>query len=139
MPTALAHPCVDGCPLDARTCPHHGRHARAAANDRRRGNFRQRGYTTRWDHHRKTFIDEQFRLEVPRAGLCGARLPGALTTNDSECARLGVIVAGRVADHIEPVTGPDDPTFWELTALQFLCARCDAAKRAREQRAGIHR
>ncbi len=103
--------------------------------DDRRGTAHQRGYTARWARHRQHFLDEQFRLNVPRAGLCGARLPGAAMTQDSECQTSGLITLGQVADHILPVSGPNDPTFYVLTALQWLCAPCHDKKRQRERHA----
>jgi 5-methylcytosine-specific restriction protein A len=136
VPSALLRACGSfGCP-NHQPCPTHGRRTRVKQWDDRRGTASSRGYGSKWGRQRALFISEQFRLSVPRAGLCGARLPGAPRTDDSECARLGLIVAGLVADHIVPVTGPNDPTFWNLDALQFLCARCDAVKRQRESRGG---
>jgi hypothetical protein len=44
-----------------------------------------------------------------------ARLPGAPLTDDSLCAKEGRIELGVVVDHIDPVTGPNDPTFYQPT------------------------
>lgn len=129
MPHVLASACaIFGCP-ERQPCP---LHHRAPAI----GTASARGYGARWRRHRERFRSEQFRQGVPRAGLCGARLRGAPLTHDSACAAAGLIVAGVVADHIVPVTGPDDPSFFDLMALQFLCITCDAMKRQREAQHG---
>jgi hypothetical protein len=39
-----------------------------------------------------------------------------------------------VVDHITPVTGKDDPTFYEGAGHQSLCDPCHQAKRQRESR-----
>jgi 5-methylcytosine-specific restriction endonuclease McrA len=42
-------------------------------------------------------------------------------------------------DHIVPVTGPDDPRFWDMSNHQALCSRahgCHDRKRQREGRTG---
>lgn len=54
-------------------------------------------------------------------------------THDSVCAAKGLIVPGRVVDHIIPVTGPDDPRFYDQANHQYLCDRCHNAKRNRER------
>jgi 5-methylcytosine-specific restriction endonuclease McrA len=59
-------------------------------------------------------------------------MPEAPGSKDSICAALGLSVPGVVADHIRPVTGPDDPSFYKYESLQLLCRTCDAAKRQRE-------
>jgi len=133
MPSALKRACVYGCPEDARTCQTHGRQAKQRTYNQARGTRTQQGYGTRWDKHRAWWLDELFRLEVPRAGLCGARLLGAHLTTDSECQEHGLIVQGTVADHISPVFSADDPTFYDPLALQLLCVHCDAKKRRRER------
>ena len=35
-------------------------------------------------------------------------------------------------DHVIPVTGPDDPKFWDTANLQSLCRRCHSRKTAVE-------
>src|SRR5262249_11571900 len=101
----------------------------------RHGSSTSRGYGTKWQSFRTWYLREMQRLDVSRAGLCGARLPGAPLTDDSVCAREGRIEPGIVVDHGDPVTGPHDPTFFEPKALQLLCHRCHNAKRQREGRA----
>jgi len=127
------------CPNDATTCPDHGRTATAKAYDKRRGTASSRGYGGRWRRYAQWYRDELSRLNVPRAGLCGSRLPGAPETNDSRCAAKGRITYGRVVDHIQPVSGPDDPRFFDSTNMQLLCDGvtghgCHDAKRQREVR-----
>lgn len=141
MPAALPRACVGTCPNDGRTCPQHSRSAQLKAYDRRRGTAHQRGYTTsRWVPFTRWYRDEQIRLGVSRAGLCGSRLPGAPETADSVCAQHGLTTYGRVLDHIRPVTGPDDPQFYDITNLQLLCdgagmgLGCHDRKRQRERR-----
>lgn len=136
MPTSLPRACVYGCQQNGKTCEKHGRKAIAKARDDRRGSAASRGYGSRWREYRSWYLAELLRLDVPRAGLCGARLPGAPLTHDSQCAERGYITVGTVVDHIIPVRGPDDQTFYLPTAHQLLCARCHDAKRQREGQAG---
>jgi 5-methylcytosine-specific restriction protein A len=134
MPMRPARACSEfGCP-NIEPCAAHGRKARAKAYDRWRGTASSRGYGARWAAYRQWYLHELIRLHVPRAALCGSRLPGAPETRDSECAQLGAIVAATVVDHIRPVTGPNDPTFYEPTAHQALCERCHNRKRQTERR-----
>lgn len=77
-----------------------------------RPNFRQRGYTSRWDAFAK-----QIKAERP---LC------------ARCQERGVTTAGYAVDHIRPVTGPDDPTFFDPAAVQVLCRACHSEKTAAE-------
>jgi 5-methylcytosine-specific restriction endonuclease McrA len=48
----------------------------------------------------------------------------------------GFIVLGTVVDHIVPVTGPDDPKFYDAGNHQLLCHHCHNVKRQREQQQG---
>jgi hypothetical protein len=138
VPNALAKAChVYGCP-HPEPCPVHGRSVRQQQYDDRRGSARARGYDREWDQFRLWHLTECFRLEVPRVGLCGSRLPGAPATEDSECARLGLITPARVLDHITPITGPTDPRRLDPTNLQWLCdgvtgRGCHDRKRQRER------
>lgn len=109
-----------------------GKRGKCAAHVRKSG--AAGGYDYPWKKTRQAFIAEQIRLRVPRATQCGARLPGARLTTDSECAVLNRIRSGLIADHIDPVSGKDDPRFHVLTELQFLCRECDQKKRQRESR-----
>lgn len=134
MPSSLPRACRPGCPHPAQSCPEHGRKAKAKFYDTRRGSASSRGYGARWRQYRTWFLAELLRLNVPRAGLCGSRLPGTPPTHDSQCALEQRIVEGTVVDHIVPVTGPDDQAFYLPTAHQLLCAHCHDAKRQRESR-----
>ena len=135
MPKALAKAChVLGCRHD-QPCPVHGRSVAAA----RHPSATAMGYDSRWEAFRTWHRNECFRLEVPRAGLCGARLPGAPGTTDSDCAAQGLIVLARVLDHIVPITGKDDPRRLDPTNVQWLCDGatgngCHDRKRQRERR-----
>jgi 5-methylcytosine-specific restriction protein A len=44
------------------------------------------------------------------------------------CARNGKRIAVALVDHIKPVAGPDDPTFWDPNNHQGLCRSCHAVK-----------
>jgi hypothetical protein len=139
MPQALAKSCpAFGCP-QTQPCPVHGRQARARLADDRRGSPSARGYDRQWIAFRRWHLAECFRLEVPRAGLCGARLPGAPLTADSSCMELGLQTAARVLDHIVPIHGKDDPRRLDPTNLQWLCdgltgRGCHDRKRQGERR-----
>lgn len=133
MPSSATRACQYGCPNDAQTCPEHGKPAQSKLYDDRRGTAAARGYNRRWDAYRSWYLDELFRRKVPRAGLCGARLPSATLTSDSRCAQQDCIVLGTVVDHIIPVTGPDDPRFYNPLGHQLLCESCHNAKRQRER------
>ena len=105
-------------------CPEHG----PKEQDRRRGTSSSRGYGARWRGYRAWFLK--------RWGTCGARPASAPQTTDSVCAREGLVVQATVVDHIVPVDGPDDPTFYQTSNHQGLCERCHNLKRERESRPG---
>lgn len=137
MPDAITRICsVMGCAQHL-PCPDHTRtpRQRQAERDSVRKSRHERGYGTRWDKFRQWHMDECFRRMVPRAGLCGSRLPGAPLTTDSLCAQRGDVgpsALAKVLDHIVPVTGPHDPTFFGRYAHQWLCQRDHDLKRKRE-------
>lgn len=85
-----------------------------------------KGYRATWRRWRAETI-ARFNLTC-----CGDRPAGAPVTPDSVCRQLGLRTPGRTLDHIVPVSGPDDPTFYRVEAVQFLCLTCDQAKRQRE-------
>lgn len=72
---------------------------------------------------------------------CGARLPGAPVTQDSQCQANGVIYGdaehrartGRMlhADHIDPHRG-DVAKFFDKFNIQLLCEECHNRKSQRE-------
>ena len=98
--------------------------AKANAYDRQRGTASERGYGARWTKYRAWFKDNW--------PLCGDRPESAPPTDDSQCRRVGLDVPMNVVDHIVPVTGPDDPTFYRPECHQSLCDQCHQKKRQRE-------
>ena len=54
-----------------------------------------------------------------------------------ECLKEGRMVPGVAVDHICPVSGPDDPRFFDLEAVQSLCVPCHARKTASESGFGM--
>jgi 5-methylcytosine-specific restriction enzyme A len=54
------------------------------------------------------------------------------------CEAQGRYVATYAVDHITPVSGPDDSTFW-TGPFQPLCRSCHSRKSMSEMRAGIGR
>lgn len=138
MPATLTRACQHyGCSYPSDTCPDHSKKAQQKAYDTRRGSASSRGYGARWRRYVEWYRAELMRLHVPRAGLCGARLPGAPVTTHSRCTALGLVMPGHVVDHIEPVSGPDDPRFYDPTNHQLLCDGrghgCHDAKRQQER------
>lgn len=77
--------------------------------DRSRGTASQRGYTYRWSKYSKRF------LSMPENQICKLHLPG--------CTLLAECV-----DHIEAVTGPYDPNFWNPKNHQSSCTHCNVIK-----------
>lgn len=68
--------------------------------DRHRGSARERGYDSRWDKARRTFLS--------RHPLCVM------------CEREGRVTAATVVDHIIPHRG-DQKLFWDTGNWQSLC------------------
>lgn len=117
MPEAFAKPCLrPGCSQLARKghyCPEHCADRRRAY-DRRRGSSAARGYGGRWQRYRPGYLSR------PENALCRM------------CERVGRIEPATDIDHIVPVSGPDDPLFWEASNHQPLCHGCHARKTATE-------
>jgi 5-methylcytosine-specific restriction protein A len=82
------------------------------ALDARRGNATVRGYGFRWRQYRVWFLS-QYPLCV-------------------HCEAQGIATLATEVDHIVPVTGADDPSFWETSGHQALCKSCHSTKTARE-------
>jgi 5-methylcytosine-specific restriction protein A len=124
MPTHALRPCLEPhCPTLVRS----GRcFAHARTHDLRRGSSTARGYSYRWSQYRLSFLNHY--------PLCGDRPAGAPETTDSRCRAAGRITPAVLVDHIVPVTGPDDPTFYQPNAHQSPCDHCHQAKRQRESR-----
>ena len=131
MPIAPGRRCtgVVGCaepPLPHRgTCATHTR-VEVQVDNRRRGSAASQGYGARWRAYRLWYL-----ANYP---CCGDRAEDAPTTRDSQCLALGRLRRATVVDHVRPVTGPTDPSFFEEKAHQALCASCHDAKRQRERR-----
>jgi 5-methylcytosine-specific restriction enzyme A len=77
---------------------------RPSANDR--------GYTARWAKYSR-----HYRKVNP---LC------------VECQKRGIIKLAKHVDHIKPISGPDDPLFWDEENHQGLCTECHSRKTAHE-------
>jgi 5-methylcytosine-specific restriction protein A len=77
------------------------RRARNREHDAKRGSARERGYNTRWDKARKTYL-----MSHP---LCVM------------CKRDGRVTPATVVDHIVPHKG-DQQLFWDTANWQSLCA-----------------
>lgn len=91
----------------------------ARTYDLRRGSFRERGYSAKWDTAAKAF-----RSQYP---LCGMR-PNGLPPVMSECHDMGRTTLGFQTDHVVPHKG-DQSLFWDaLGNWQVLCAACGARK-----------
>lgn len=118
-PMRAPRPCVvSGCPQltrDGPRCPDHRRQAERQY-DRQRGTAHERGYTARWAKYSK-----QYRKRHP---LC------------EHCKERGDVSPAEHVDHIVPVSGPDDPGFWDPTNHQALCVPCHNAKTATEREGG---
>lgn len=73
-----------------------------------------RGYGYRWQLYTKSF-----KVTHP---LC------------RPCEQAGRVSATEAVDHIEPVTGPDDPLFWDTSNHQPICWSCHSSKTGKEGR-----
>ena len=80
--------------------------------DKERGTSSSRGYNYRWRKY-----SAQYRKDNP---LCVM------------CEKEGRVALAECVDHIIPVSGPDDPLFWEPTNHQGLCIRHHSEKTASE-------
>jgi 5-methylcytosine-specific restriction enzyme A len=116
MPMAAPHPCAKPhcpqlCARGQRYCPEHETAAHRA-DAARRGNFRERGYSSKWD---------RFRLQFLKANpLCVM------------CKKDGRIAPARVCDHVVPHRG-DPKKFWNPDGgFQALCISCHSKKTAKE-------
>ena len=129
MPLAPLRPCLGhGCRALVRKgyCP-----ACGTVREQRRGSAHARGYGSRWQK-----LSRWFRDEHP---YCGDREDGQPDTGDSQCRTEGRYTTGtrrapHEVDHVRPVTGRDDPMFFDVNALQTLCRTCHARKRQQESR-----
>lgn len=124
MPSALARACTTpGCP----NVSYGGKCTSCRKQaDQRRGSAHARGYGRRWTETSRLLRRTTLRY-------CGDRMPGAPPTTDSRCPQDRYRrTLSQVIDHIIPVTGPNDPRFWDSTNWQGLCDTCHNTKRQRE-------
>lgn len=91
------------------------RKANIARYDKQRGTAASRGYDARW-----TAYSREYRKANPLCVDCLA------------VGRLTSVECGGHVDHIQPVTGLDDPMFWEPSNHASRCRPCHSAKTARE-------
>jgi 5-methylcytosine-specific restriction protein A len=87
--------------------------ARQIEHDAKRGSARERGYNTRWEKARKTYL--------MRNPLCVM------------CKREGKVVPATVVDHIVRHQG-DQGLFWNTDNWQSLCAHCHNSTKQRQER-----
>jgi len=120
MPTAAPKGCVHpGCGVLVRDgsnrCEVH-RLKQQSEYDSRRGSSTQRGYNSRWQKARRTFL-----LHHPLCCMCEAE---------------GVVEPATVVDHKKPHRG-DQKLFWDTRNWQGLCKRHhDSTKQAEERSQG---
>lgn len=50
----------------------------------------------------------------------------------------GKLTEAKHVDHILPVSGRDDPLFWDVSNHQPLCHACHSQKTAKENNLGRH-
>ena len=122
MPPAPRRPCKHpGCKELVSNGPYCGQHEKKKAEivkierkkyDNERGTSHSRGYDYRWRKYSK-----QYRLDNP---LCVM------------CEKDGKLTLTQCVDHIIPVSGPDDPLFWDENNHQSLCHAHHSEKTARE-------
>lgn len=121
MPPAPKRPCrKPGCGILGTTafCEKHTIKREAEVKverikyDKERGTSASRGYGYRWTQYSKLY-----RQNNP---LC------------VKCEAAGKLTPVQCVDHIKPVSGPDDPLFYEPTNHQSLCKTCHSIKTASE-------
>ncbi|HZG83844.1 HNH endonuclease signature motif containing protein [Paenibacillus sp.] len=113
MPNKPKHPCNHvGCRqlTTERFCDQHAKQHQQQ-QDRERGTAHQRGYNTRWQKARKTFLS--------RNPLC------------RHCQDEGFLTPATVVDHVIPHRGDQD-LFWDSNNWQPLCKRHHDIKTAKE-------
>jgi len=79
-----------------------------AKDSKERPTAARRGYNYRWQKYRAIFLAAH--------PLC------------VKCLKENRSTPAQHVDHIQPVTGPDDPLFWEESNHQALCASCHTRK-----------
>lgn len=101
-----------GATTQGRYCPAHA--AEPKRLELERPDATKRGYGRRWARYRRWFLAQ------PENRLCACG-----------CGRLA-----REVDHVVPVSGPDDPLFWDASNHQALTHECHSRKTMRELRRG---
>lgn len=84
--------------------------AKQRRGDMRRGNSRDRGYTSAWSKYSKAF------LARPENQFCVLRMDG------------GCAVVAQCVDHIDPPENATDPRFWNKANHQPACIHCNSVK-----------
>ena len=82
----------------------------------------KRGYDHRWNKFRNA------QIHKPEYAVCA----------DPFRMHVNQVRPTRTLDHIIPVTGPDDSSFW-IGPFQGLCKECDIEKTRRDRVAGMTR
>ena len=85
-----------------------------AIKNEQRPSAAARGYGHKWQKYARRFLENH--------PLC------------ARCAARDVVTVARCVDHITPVTGPDDPSFWKKSNHQPLCFSCHSIKTQSEDR-----
>ena len=114
MPALPNKPCnYPGCPVTttSRYCDKHKKHIQKQY-DKQRGSRIERGYTNDWIKYSRNYRQ--------RNPLCVI------------CLRDNIIKPSQHTDHINPVSGPRDPQFWNPDNHQALCASCHSKKTVKE-------
>lgn len=119
MPSRPLRPCAQpGCSelVEKGYCEKHkkARLRDDRAYDRRRGTAASRGYGYRWQKYRDLF------LKQPENVFC------------VKCLEKDIYELATEVDHITPVSGPDDPGFYDPANHQPLCHACHSRKTASE-------
>lgn len=83
-------------------------------HDRWRGSATERGYNNAWRKHAQALRQER--------AICELCMESTGTVTPAADDRTGMV------DHTIPVTGPDDPLFWEPANHRVLCIACDRWK-----------
>ena len=107
MPYAPKRPCPGCGALSNGLCPSCKSKTRKVENAGR-ASSNERGYTWRWRQYSKRFVREN-----PLCAMCLAK---------------GETEASAMTDHITPVSGPDDPLFWDPANHQALSWSCHSIK-----------
>ena len=115
MPKRPLKPCsYPGCPAlvaDGSRCEKH-RKQETQRYDQQRGTASSRGYGVRWQRYRIWFLRQN--------PLC------------VECLKDDRLKPSTDVDHIQAVSGPNDPLFWDPINHQALCHECHSRKTAKE-------